>query len=105
MKTIMLSLLAVLVTGGAVGAAEDVAQLKALTARQWTVPKLDLKMVRIEAGTFVMGSPETEPERREDETRHKVTISRPFYMGVHEVTQKQYYDVMLPNFRPPDIPF
>ena len=69
-----------------------------LKAKNWSVPTLNLKMARIPAGSFVMGSPESEPERRPDETQHKVTIGKPFYMGIYEVTQKQYYDLMLPNF-------
>jgi len=50
-------------------------------------------LVLIPPGTFDMGSPETEPGRGAggyDETRHKVTISRPFYMGKHEVTVAQF---------------
>ena len=91
----MLSL--VLVSSPA-GAADDVDQLKALKAKQWTVPELGLKTARISAGRFVMGSPQDEGDRRDDEVQHEVTISNPFYMGVYEVTQKEYYDVMLPDF-------
>jgi len=52
----------------------------------------DVKMefVLIPAGKFLMGSPETEKDRRNDETQHEVTISKPFYMGRYEVTQEQY---------------
>lgn len=45
-------------------------------------------------GTFKMGSPTTELGRYADETLHSVTISKPFYMGVFETTQKQYQLVM-----------
>lgn len=48
----------------------------------------------IPAGTFTMGSPPNEPGRYEDETRHQVTISRPFYMQTTEVTQGQWKAVM-----------
>ena len=34
------------------------------------------EMVVIPAGSFMMGSPAGEPERRENEPQHKVTISR-----------------------------
>lgn len=44
----------------------------------------------IPAGSFVMGSPETELGRRDDEAQHKVILTRPFYFGVFTVTQKQY---------------
>jgi len=78
--------------------AGQTARLKGLKAPRWTVPGLDLEMVRIPPGTFLMGSPPDEPARRSDETQHQVTISRPFYIGVYEVTQGQYYKLMLPDF-------
>jgi formylglycine-generating enzyme required for sulfatase activity len=45
-----------------------------------------------------MGSPPTEQDRYADEgPRREVTISRPFYMGVCEVTQGQYEPIMGKN--------
>ena len=41
-------------------------------------------------GTFTMGSPSTELGHLSTETQHSVTISKPFYLGVFEMTQKQY---------------
>ncbi len=55
---------------------------------------IGLVMVRIEAGTFRMGSPVGEPGRRDDETLHTVTISRPYWIGETEVTQQQWKAVM-----------
>jgi formylglycine-generating enzyme required for sulfatase activity len=50
-----------------------------------------MKLVLIPSGKFVMGSPETEPDRHSDEgPQHLVTVSRPFYMSVHPVTQQEY---------------
>jgi len=50
---------------------------------------MDLSL--IPAGKFTMGSPEGEEDRQPDEgPPHDVTISKPFYMGVYEVTQEQY---------------
>ncbi len=49
-----------------------------------------LVMRYIPAGKFTMGSPTNEPGRGEHEPQHEVTISKPFYMGVFEVTQKQF---------------
>jgi formylglycine-generating enzyme required for sulfatase activity len=62
---------------------------------------IQLGLVRIPAGSFMMGSPRTEAERDKTEVQHKVTISTPFYMGRHEVTQGQYVEVMkdLPDFK------
>ena len=53
-----------------------------------------MKLLRIPAGKFMMGSPETEKGHRDDEGPQRwVTISKPFYMGVTEVTQAQYESV------------
>ena len=41
---------------------------------------LGMKFVLIPAGTFMMGSPLNELGRDSDEQRHKVTLTRPFYM-------------------------
>jgi len=53
-------------------------------------------MVRINGGTFTMGSPANESERRDNEIQHQVTVSG-FYMGKYEVTQKEYKKVMGTN--------
>ena len=44
----------------------------------------------IPAGTFTMGDASGD----DDETPHEVTLTKPFKMGVHEVTQAQYEQVM-----------
>ena len=41
-----------------------------------------------------MGSPEDELGRYDDETQHPVTLTEDFYVGVFEVTQKQWERVM-----------
>ena len=46
-----------------------------------------LVLRRIEAGTFIMGGGSSDGSRR-------VTLTKPFYMGVFEVTQKQWELVM-----------
>ena len=57
-----------------------------------------MRLVLIPDGKFMMGSPDSEPDRNENEgPQHEVTISKPFYMGVHEVTQEQYRQVMGTN--------
>jgi sulfatase modifying factor 1 len=48
----------------------------------------------ISSGTFMMGSPETERGRFDNETQHPVTITKPFYMQTTEVTQGQWQAVM-----------
>ena len=55
-----------------------------------------IKLKRIPAGTFRMGS--ADGEGSEDKhPQHEVRISRPFYLGVYEVTQAQYEAVMGQN--------
>ncbi len=55
---------------------------------------IGMEFVLIEPGTFEMGSPETEPGRKDDETLRTVTITQPFYLGKYEVTQGQWQAVM-----------
>lgn len=52
--------------------------------------------VLISGGTFQMGSPKDEAWRSADETQHTVTVSD-FYMGIYEVTQAEYQEVMGEN--------
>jgi formylglycine-generating enzyme required for sulfatase activity len=57
-----------------------------------------MKLVLVPPGTFWMGSPPEEAERGADEgPRRRVTISRPFYLGVFPVTQAEYEKVMGTN--------
>lgn len=59
---------------------------------------VQLKMRLIPAGTFTMGSPEGDQDRLDNEgPQHPVTITKPFYMGVYEVTQEQWAAVMGSN--------
>ena len=58
---------------------------------------VSMKLALIPAGKFMMGSPPGEANRSREEPQHEVTISKPFYMGVAEVTQAQYEAVMGTN--------
>ena len=58
---------------------------------------LGMKFATIPAGSFWMGSPDgkteglqAEPSRMRNETRHKVTITKSFQIGIYEVTNAQY---------------
>lgn len=51
----------------------------------------------IEPGTFLMGSPENEPEREDDEIQHEVTISKGFWLADTTVTQALWSVVMDSN--------
>src|SRR5262249_41204846 len=59
---------------------------------------IGMKLVLIPAGKFRMGSPPDEAGRSADEgPEHEVEITCPFYMGVYEVTQQEYEQVMGEN--------
>ena len=55
--------------------------------------QVDDGFVWIAGGSFLMGSPETENWRIEDETQHEVTVSG-FYTSPYEVTQAEYERLM-----------
>ena len=57
---------------------------------------VDDGFVWIEDGAFLMGSPETENWRIDDETQHEVTVSG-FWMSPCEVTQAEYERLMEVN--------
>jgi formylglycine-generating enzyme len=62
------------------------------------VNSIGMKLLRIEPGEFVMGTGDAPPKTRTEwDTRdwdespaHKVRISKPYYLGVTEVTNAQY---------------
>jgi len=79
------------------------------SGREWT-NSIGMKFVRIDAGSFLMGTtneqvdqvrrlfPASKHENFDDEQpRHPVKLSRPFSLGVHEVTRGQYQEVMHNN--------
>lgn len=53
---------------------------------------MDFALIR--SGTFTMGSSLNEAGRQLDEAQCEVFISKPFYLGVYEVTQTQYAQVI-----------
>ena len=59
---------------------------------------IGMDFVLIPTGTFMMGSDKNDLAASENEKpRHKVTISKPFYMSRYEVTQEQWQAVMGSN--------
>ena len=56
------------------------------------VPAPPKDFVLIKGGSFMMGSPENEDWRSNDEAQHKVTVAS-FYMAKYEVTQKLWREV------------
>ncbi len=55
---------------------------------------LGMKLALIPPGEFQMGSPKSERQRRGNEQQHRVRITKPFYLGVYEVTQSEFEHVM-----------
>jgi formylglycine-generating enzyme required for sulfatase activity len=56
---------------------------------------IKIKLLLIPAGKFMMGSPNDEQDRQDDEgPLRQVTITKSFYIGVYPVTQEQYEQVM-----------
>jgi uncharacterized protein (TIGR02996 family) len=76
------------------------ARLRALLAEgvrpvgpHWT-NTLGMQFAWVAPGAFLMGSPSQEPERQDDETRHRVTLTKGFFLGAHPVTQAQWRAVL-----------
>ncbi|MEM6260397.1 MAG: SUMF1/EgtB/PvdO family nonheme iron enzyme [Planctomycetota bacterium] len=55
---------------------------------------LGMKLAYIPAGEFIMGSPESEEGRNDNEGQHRVRLTKPFLLGVTEVTQAQWHTLM-----------
>jgi formylglycine-generating enzyme required for sulfatase activity len=75
--------------------AKDLSVEQESEARRLRVPvafenAIGMRFVLIPAGTFDMGSPSDEPDRSPNETLHKVTLSRPYYLQTTEVTNEQF---------------
>ena len=58
---------------------------------------VNLEMVLIPAGEFMMGSPDADVGAQSDEKpQHRVLITKPFYLGKYLVTQEQW-EAVIPN--------
>ncbi|MGD9161562.1 MAG: SUMF1/EgtB/PvdO family nonheme iron enzyme [Desulfobacteraceae bacterium] len=66
-------------------------------ARETITDSLGMEFVYINPGTFTMGSPQDEPGRDGDETEHKVTLSKGFFIQKTEVSQGVWESVMGDN--------
>src|SRR5258705_13860210 len=59
--------------------------------RELQTNSLGMKLALIPQGEFVMGAPEADDLARNDEKpAHVVRLTRPFYLGVNEVTLVQF---------------
>jgi len=91
-----LDYLVVDLSAGPSASSYPVTYLAAVPPGGWTDEYKTTKLVlrRIPAGTFTMGSPANELGRAAAEIQHQVTLTQSFYIGVFEVTQKQWERVM-----------
>ena len=83
-------------SGGPEATNYPVSYLEEVPEGGWTDEYKTTKLVlrRIPADSFTMGSPSVELGRNNNETQHEVTLTKDFYIGVFEVTQKQWERVM-----------
>ncbi len=74
------------------------AGLKAGDMKTFTLPGgVEMEMVYVEPGSFTMGSPESEAGREKDETQHRVTLTKGFWIGKYPVTQRQWQALVRAN--------
>ncbi len=81
---------------GSAAASYPVTYLNSVPGGGWSdgFKTTNLVLRRIPAGTFTMGSPTNELGRDSDELQHEVTLTKDCYIGLFEVTQKQWELVM-----------
>jgi formylglycine-generating enzyme required for sulfatase activity len=83
---------ALLVSRHAAGQATQLAFAGTQPGQERTIEGIRLRWCP--PGTFLMGSPASEPGRRADEEQVAVTLSRGYWTATYEVTQRQWSDVM-----------
>ena len=57
----------------------------------------EMEMIYCPPGEFMMGSPKSEEGRLNDETQHRVRLTRGFWLGKYPITQRQWRSVMGSN--------
>ncbi len=78
------------------------AEQPTITNENRNLPSGIRNMVRVEGGSYTMGSPKNEAGRYDDECQHQVTV-KSFSIGKYEVTQADWREVMGEN--PPELRF
>ncbi len=76
----------------------DIAALDFEMTNPNVIPDDSIQMVLIPAGTFMMGAPESYIKHLPATSpKHQVTLTRSFWMGIHEITQVQWLKLMGTN--------
>lgn len=65
--------------------------------KSWIEPFMGMKFLYIPAGTFTMGSPDTEKGRQQFAEKQHTTKVKAFWLAETEVTQAQWKKVMNTN--------
>ena len=61
--------------------------LRAGDTKTFTLPGgVEMEMVYVAPGSFTMGSPESEEGRWDNETQHRVTLTKGFWIGKYPFT-------------------
>ena len=70
---------------------KPVARIDLSVSRQEIRNTIEMRLVLIQSGEFLMGSPDEDKVSGSNEKpQHTVRITHPFYMGVNEVTRGQF---------------
>lgn len=63
----------------------------------FTDPITGMGFIGVKAGTFMMGSPEKDIDRFMNEFPHEVKLTKDYYLGKYEVTQREWQMIMGKN--------
>jgi formylglycine-generating enzyme required for sulfatase activity len=75
----------------------SVAACAAQPPPRWLEPTTNMEFALVPAGHFVAGSPVNEAGHQADEILYPVRIGKPFYVAIHEVTNREWTAVMQPG--------
>ena len=94
--------------GQEAGASKAQTERKSGDVKTITLPGgATMEMIWCAPGSFEMGSPKLERGRFSNEVQHRVTLTKGFWLGKYEVTQRQWESVMRSNpsrFKSPNNP-
>lgn len=78
--------------GGATAESFPISFTNKIPAGGWTEEHMTTKLVlrRVEPSSFMMGSFWTADGHQSNETQHKVTLTKPYYIAIYELTAKQF---------------
>ncbi len=63
-------------------------------AKEFVENSVGMRFIKVQPGEFLMGSPPTEAHRFACEQQHRVRITKAYWLGMEEVTVKQYKAVV-----------